>query len=525
MYINIKQEQEMPEDLKQSNGSTNERLMDKVFSFFSGDGLTDEKQNMLKAIAKELGHSRFAKFFRVRSEETDPSFSSFLFSVYKTIYPIKMFMKDEKKMAILRHLTVESCIDAGIKDTIIRLDPASLDEKIKKMPGEKLITEIQADIDLLTTQFDHAHITMVNHRYELASALGQLVRYNFPGFFKKFDSHFADGSFLFEPKFSAIKTILIVDQIGDFLTVTQPLKPEEDWNGLLNILKAIEGQELVNLEQFNTMIKTLREIHTSKILELMVQYTLRNPVWQWKHTVFRETIGEMWLETKKSEANTYIARINNTKRNSQINALTKEIFESTDLTRLDNYNVQLGEPYRKRNVEYFRYAEGLNFLKAFMEDYMEKDIRELCDLLLIRGQWTNNTMSREMSDALHKLFEAPQSMNDLDTVMSEDGADGSRLRAAMLRIDRDPTQARYVNSILTKVNTQALEIINDAAQALIIIGKHMKNLIEDTQKKHPELLINWREVNMASKEPVPQRMIQNFKKINYFVQLMHLCTQ
>jgi len=502
-----------------------EDLMDKVFSFFSGDGISDEKANMLKAIAKELGQSKYAKFFRVRSEETDPSFSSFLFTVYKTIFPIKLFMKDEKKMAMLRHLTVETCIDSNIKEIIKRLDNAALDEKAKTMSGEQLIAAINADVDLLTTQFDQTRIANINHRYELASALNQLVKFNFPGFFKKFDPHFADGSFIIEPKFPAIKTILIIEQIGEFLTVTQPLKPEEDWAGLLNVLKMIEGQELVNLEQFSAMIKMLREVHTSKILELMVQYTLRNPVWQFKHSFFKETIGDAWLDSKKTEASGYISKINNAKKANQINALTKQIFESADLVRMENYNVQHSEIYRRKNVEYFTYAEGLNYLKAFMEDYIEKEIKELCDLLLIRGQWTNNVLSKEMSEALHVLLDVPRDLADLDIVMSEDGADGSRLRAAMLRIDRDPTQARYVNSIVGKVNTQALEIINDTAQAMIVIGKHLKNLIEDLQKKHPEQLVNWREVSMASKDPLPQRMVNDFKRINYFVQLMHLCTQ
>ena len=134
-------------------------------------------------------------------------------------------------------------------------------------------------------------------------------------------------------------------------------------------------------------------------------------------------------------------------------------------------------------------------------------------------------MSREMSESLHKLLDMPADINDLDTVMGEDGADGSRLRASMLRVDRDQTQVRYINSIVSKINDDALGIINDAAQDLIVIGKHLKNLIEDVQKKHPELLINWREVTLVSKDPLTQRMIADFKKINYFVQLMHLCTQ
>jgi len=502
-----------------------EDLMDKVFSFFSSDNSNDDKQNMLKQIGKELGQNKFAKFFRVRSEETDSSFISFLFSVYKIIYPIKVFINDGRKMAKLRQMTVELCIDKNIMETVNRLDPHTLDIKVKTVPGEELIASIQSDIEKLVTQFDSAKIAAVNHRYEMTAALGQFVRYNFLGFFKKFDPHFADGSFTIEPKFPSIKTILIIDEISEFLSVTQPLKPEDDWNSFLNLLKIIDGQDLVIPDQFFNMIKTLREIHTSRILELMVQYTLRNPVWQWKHIAYNETIGENWLEVRKSEANGYIQKINSAKKTSQINALTKQIFETSDLVRLENYTVQLGEVYRKRKLEPFLYADGLNYLKAFLDDYIEKEIKELCDILLIRGQWTNNNMSREMSEALHELEESAQLIADLDLVMSEDGADGSRLHAALLRFDRDVTQARYINNIVGKNNDDAKEIINGAAQSLIIIGKHLKNLIEDVQKKHPELLVNWREINLASKEPIAQRMVVDFKRINYFIQLMHLCTQ
>jgi len=502
-----------------------EDFMDKVFSLFSGEGMTDDKQNMLKGIGKELSQNKYAKFFRVRTEEADPSFSSFLFSVYRTIYPIKLFMKDEKKMNTLRAMIVDSCIGSEIKETLSRLDIANLDKNAKIMAGEQLIEIIEDDIELLSNQFDSMHMVNVNRRYELISALNQFVKYNFNGFFKKFDPHFVDGSFSSEPKFPAIKTILIIDQIGEFLTVSQPLRPEDDWQGLLKLIKTCEGQDIVNPDQFSIMIRTLREVHTSKILELMVQFSVRNPVWQYKHSVFKETIGEAWLESRQNEAYGYISKINNAKKNSQISGLTKEIFENSELVRLDNYTVLLSEQYQKRDLEYFLYAEGLNYLKAFLDDYVLKEIKELCDILVIRGQWTNNTMSREMSESLHKLLDMPSDINDLDTVMGEDGADGSRLRASLLRVDRDQTQVRYINAIVSKNNGEALDIINEAAQELIVIGKHLKNLIEDVQKKHPELLINWREVTMVSKDPLTTRMITTFKKINFFVQLLHLCTQ
>ena len=502
-----------------------EDLMDKVFSFFSGEDISDEKQSMLKQIAKELSHCKYAKFFHLRSDEADPSFLSFLFSVYRLTYPVKKFFQDLKKVAMLKYSIIESCIDSKIKEIIGRLDYAALEKKAKTMSGEQLIAEIEKDINSLEKQFNEDKIYTVNRRYEMAAALAQFSGYNFFGFFKKFDPHFADGSFLVEPRFPAVKLILIINELEAFLTVTQPLRPEDDWAGLFNIMSKCEGQELVNIEQFTNMITMVREIHSTKIIELMVQYTLRNPVWTWKQVAFREAIGEEWLEQKKAEANAYILKINTAKKNGQISALTKQIFEATDLVRLENYTVQLSEQYRRRNLECFAYAEGLNYLKAFLDDYVIKEFKELCDILIIRGQWTNGAMSREMSEALNRLLEVPGPINQMDEALSEDGADGSRLRTSMLRVDRDQTQGRYINSIVAKNNEIALDIINHAAQDLIIIGKHLKNLIDDVQKKHPELLINWRELTLVSKDPLSQRMVTDFKRINYFVQLMHLCTQ
>jgi len=502
-----------------------EDIMDKVFSFFSGEDISDEKQNMLKQIAKDLSHCKYAKFFHTRTDEADSSFLSFLFSIYRMIYPIKKFFLDLKKVAMLKQHIIESCIDDKIKEIIGRLDYQALESRAKTTPGEKLITEIKADTNALITLFDQNKIYTADRRYEMAAALAQFSTYNFFGFFKKFDPHFADGSFIVEPRFPPVKLILIINELEAFLTVTQPLKPEDDWAGLFSIMKVCEGQDLVNIDQFTNMVTMVREIHSTKIIELMVQYTLRNPVWQWKQVTFRETIGEEWLEQKKAEANAFIQKINNAKKTGQINALTKQIFESSDLVRLENYTMQLSDQYRKRRLEYFIYAEGLNYLKAFLEDYVTKEFNELCDILIIRGQWTNGAMSREMSEALHRLLEASGPIDIMDQELSEDGPDGSRLRTAMLRIDRDSTQGRYINSIIGKNNDNALDIINHCAQDLIIVGKHMKNLIEDVQKKHPELLINWRELTLASKDPLPQRMITDFKRINYFIQLMHLCTQ
>jgi hypothetical protein len=108
----------------------------------------------------------------------------------------------------------------------------------------------------------------------------------------------------------------------------------------------------------------------------------------------------------------------------------------------------------------------------------------------------------------------------LDESLAEDGSNGPRLRGALLRVDRDKTQSRYINSIISSINEEALNIINRAVPSLIVVGKHFKMLYEDCEKKPLELIMNWKELNAVSKLPMVQRIGTVYKKLTLFVQLM-----
>ena len=130
-----------------------------------------------------------------------------------------------------------------------------------------------------------------------------------------------------------------------------------------------------------------------------------------------------------------------------------------------------------------------------------------------------------MSDGFHEVMEIVNEITQLDATLDEDGSNGPRLRGALLRVDRDKTQTRYIQSIIKTLNEEALNIINRAVPSLIVVGKHFKMLLEDCDKKHSELVMNWKELAGFSKTPISQRISAAYKKINYFVQLMILETK
>ena len=504
-----------------------EDLVEKVISFFSGENTENlsDKEVVLRERLKELAENKYARFFRSKTDEADASLGQFFYTLYKMILPIRNFMKDVAKTTRLRQIVLEAFLDASIVETVKQLSPTVLADLAKKNPPAELVKQVRSNIDKLVAEFDDNRKNRINRCYNLVMVFFQLAHFDYPTLLKKFDPNFTEGPFSGDPKFNPVRSSLIVKDLGDFLAISQNVSPDNDWKTLLKLLKSCAGEELISENQFAQILMGLRDVVNSKVLELIVQCGSKNPVWACKPRIPDEHIAEGWLDARVNKAQECISKVNETEKNKQINILLKDVFDHDELERLEYYTVAKGEVYRKRDLSRFLYARGMNYLVVFLSDYLERELHELLDILLIRGQWTNNAFSKEMSEALHQLLEMPEEILRFDAVLADDGADGSRLKASLLRIDRDRTQARYINSIIDNINETALELIERTTQQFSIVDKHLKSLVVDVQKKHPEMVVNWRELNLVSKDPLAQRIMDDSKKVGCFIELMNLCAQ
>jgi len=501
-------------------------FVDKVINFFSGDSSKlSDKELILRQRYKDLSENKYAKFFKIKTDEIDSSMGQFFYTLYKMILPLRTFMKDTEKILRLRKIVLESFLDPSVIQIVKRLNPAQIEALSKTTPPDDLTSRIQEDIDALVSKFDSRRVDGINRCYNLVMVIFQLSTFDYPTMIKFFDSDFTEGPFGGDPKFSPVKSSAPVKLLEEFLAISQEINPDSDWKTLLKLLRFCAEEELVPDAQFAQMLLGLRGVINSKVLELIIQCGSKNPIWICKPKNPDEHIAEAWLDAKVAKAQESISKINTTEKNKQIEALLKEIFYGGDLERLDYYTLSKSNNLIKRGMDGFTYAEGLNYLSLFLSEYVEKDINDLCDILLIRGQWTNISHSKEVSEAFHQLQSLSPVIMQLDESLSDEGVNGSRLKASLIRVDRDLTQERYINSIVESVNNLALELIENSIQHFSVIDKHLKNLADDIQKKHPEMIVNWRELNSVSKGPLLQTMAENHLRINHFGQLMKLCIQ
>jgi hypothetical protein len=426
----------------------------------------------------------------------------------------------------MRQLTVEAFMTKEGLELIRKLRPDSVQELVKRLEPRELSRVLREDLTALFEAFDGNRIAAMNRCFELISALIQFARFDFLSLLRRFDTDLPEGTAAYAPRFQPARGADLVEELGQFRAAIQNLEPSDAWKNALTVLKiANEGHELLPLPQWNMLVTNLRELKTSSIIDLIGQYTSKNPIWQVKYKAADALLAESWLEAKSVEVQGVIDTVLSRQRDSRIETLAIAVFGATAITKLQFYNTEISKSCITLGLDGFAYAAPLNYLFLFIEDFVTKEMQELCDILLVRGQWVNNSLSLEMSNAVHTITDVTDPIKALDSTLSDAGTRGFRFRSALTRAGKDKAQARFINHISGELDDGAIKLINAAVKGLVAVGKFMKNLLGDSQKDPSEIIINWKELGYFTKVPMSRRLTDAYKKINYFVQLMLLQTE
>ncbi|MDR2376605.1 MAG: DUF5312 family protein [Treponema sp.] len=501
-----------------------DNIINKVFSLLGKENepLSD-KDMLIKQTIRELAQNKYAKFYRVKSEEVDPSLAQYIYAIYKTIYPAQVFIDEVENSGQLKRSVIEYFMPPQAQETARKLSNEAITERAKITNPAVLVKQLEEDYRVLTTTFDGDRVIAADKCYNLITVFSRFVRFDFVSFLKKFDSAMLEGIFTAPLKFAAVRADMLTDELGTFYTAIASLNPQDDWKTAFSVLRTIKGgTDCIPYDQWTALLLNLGDLKQSKIIEYIVRHAAKNPIWDGKQQNPSVKLGAAWLEEKREDVWKQIGVITESQRSAQIEILLRAIFGEIDTTRLTYYNERTSGIYTGKGLDGFVYAAALNYLTAFLQDFFSKEIQEICDIVLIRGQWTSNTGSLQMSEGFHGALETIPSIIELDETLSEKGSNGPRLRGALLRVDRDRTQARYIASIINTIDEEALGIVKSTAAHIITVGKYMKALSDDIPKKQNELVINWKELDGYSKTPLAPRIMDAYKKINYFVQLITL---
>ena len=268
----------------------------------------------------------------------------------------------------------------------------------------------------------------------------------------------------------------------------------------------------------------LAGVGRSGLLVKIIQHIDGNPHYRPELNVHRQHIVEGYLNVLKTQVEASIQRLLKERRNQKKDQLLVSVFDTTAVQRTRHYTEATNLLFTKRNLAGFLHLDGINYLKAFLIDYFKGEVRKVVsDILIVRGDWSDTVLSKQLSDSYYTVMNVAQAVSEFDDSLGEEGELGIKLKKASGRVvERDPATAKLLRQLLQEINEQALRMINEAGQHLIVIGKVLKALIEDAEKERPEIVLNWKEIQGYSERPLAAQLGAIYKRVYFFVQLMQM---
>jgi hypothetical protein len=496
-------------------------FLEKIFSIFVSMGDPDsDKKKILKTIARDLTRSRY-KFLKPKGNEALPGLARFFFELYKVTAPAQMQLQNASGSGALRNFVIESYLTTEQMALTERLSEAYILEKSKTLDVKKLSELCQTELATFLAIFDGEKTKEIDASFNTLLSFTNFVNFDFYFLLRKFDSSIPERNFSYKPKFEAINAEYIADDLADFLEVFMTLDLEAEWERIFTALRNFRDSEIMQIDSWNKILPVSLDIRRSQTLDQIVRFVKKDPYWSIQPRYPNERIVEPYIQKLKAQVETLIHRVNAERRNAKIDEVAVQVFGTSIVVRMKNYTEKANVVFAKKMLGGYTQVTALNYLKAYLIDYFKKDIREIVDILLIRGKWTTGVQSQQLSDAYHALMEVSTTLLAFDDSVAEDTGIGAKLKQALAKSDRHKEQLKYLRTLLKDVNDQATALATKALVNLIQIGRQFKSLLEDQGKvgRH-EQIMNWKEIENIGDVSLKEHMTDAYKKIYYIVQLL-----
>ena len=489
-------------------------------NLFKSSNPEAEKKRKLKAIAKSFSKTKYHSFYRASTIEVLPPFAKLFYDIYKFVAPAQAIFKSNQNPNLYKAQVINYSLSDKQLGLLEHFDQQKIMELARTVPIQQLSTKLEEEFSIFSAEFDNERMNRTENLYKAFSALQDFCCFDYYVLLKKFTNSIQEYNFNTLPNFEKINGEYITDDLKDFCAAAYAITDENlFWNELFAFFKATQSTETITLGNWKKIVAKMKNIQQSGAFDLMIRHISGNTDYVTEIPSHYTSLIEPYMDKIQEEIRTTISKIGSQQKENKANQICEQIFGSTDFQTLHFYTVSANDTFSKKELGTYIFTEPLNYLKAFLLEYVKKDIREFFDVVVVRGQW-DASLANPMSNAYQELLKISDEITTFDNDLSEDGGSGLKIKTLLPKTAHDPGAENIINRIISDSNEQARGYLVTASQDLITIGKTLKQLIEDYSKQKSEIVHNWRELERYIDHPMKEFSIGIYKKIYLFVQLM-----
>ena len=521
----------MNDDLMQDSISEDEYLnqeegkpqsfVEKIMSLFVNNSPEAKKRRLLRDIQKILKKQKY-KFLNTKTEEALPQLAQFYYQIYKTTAVPASLISSQEYSPALKYLFIDSGLSEKQKELISRLHKDNIEKRIRENPAE--INKVKNELAVLLKSITDTQKTEVRALYRQYLVFLQFIKFDYYFLLRKFDSNFGEMDFKYKPSFIPINCEYIVDDIIETVSQIPLVLKYPDWDNVFSILSLFKsGQDIISRGEWKKVLTLINTIDKTLILNYIVKYVNKDPFYSIKSVEPDADIFDEYFVKLKTSTELVIQKIINETKNNQRDVLLKEIFGTTAVSRMKYYTESNNTVYKTKLLGGFIHIDFMNYLKAFMLDYVKKDVLRLVNYFVVKVEWKSNNFSKALSDSMDELVSLSEKIVDFDQSLASDEEVGMKLNTYMKRMTAEAKYKTDVKRILFDVNNKAVLLGQESYRNLVKVAQGLKDFLPDLEDNtRMSIIINPSVVKNEYGGNISEDIKQVYRKIYFFLRLIKL---
>jgi hypothetical protein len=477
------------------------------------------KRRRLKAIAREVRRDR-ADYYMPATDSAGPGLAKFLYTFYRDLASAQSLLEAAASSEALRSMVVESCLSQDERGLRLALSPESIKEASGVMDSRRLADKVKQDLGRFAGLFDRQRETAIDARMRDFWVLLDLVSFDYYGLLKRFDPALPRSDFLYAPSFGSADSALVSAPLKDFLEILAGVDQAAEWDALFDVLKEYRQVDPVSRDAWRKLLRTVDRLAKSDVLLNVVRLMDKEPDALIGRRDSMRRSAEEYLEKVRAQAELALQKQLASKHHTQITALIQKTFGRTPEERLVHYVVTANPGFQKRGTTGYMYAVPLNYLKIYLDDFFEAEVKSVLDLMLVKGLWGSASDSRSISENLQTALKLINELQELDDSLSDDGARGQKMKLALNKASRNKKDAYILRQVVRTVNDAAKVLLGAGAHALVALGKVLKALIDDFGSPKSVMVQNWRDLDLVADRLLRERLVAAYTRLYNLMQLL-----
>ena len=475
----------------------------------------------IRKLKKTLGSNRYKRFYQPKNRELAPAAATFFYDIYRAVSAAQMNWIGVSASPSFKNLVVEHFVPPDVLEKLNGLAAEQLAKRIRLDNIREVTRKAREDFQAFARAISRETAEAVDSCCYYAQVFEQFAAFDYYFLLKKFGTSLREYMVSENPVFTWAKGALVSGELKDYLYVSIPLDPKQDWALIFRLFTNANGIDAVRTEHWYSVLTEVQDVNSSRILEYIIRHIDANPDWTPTSFQGREPIMNLWLDARRKELDATLEQLVRDQRSAQVGELSRQLFGEEPDPLLGYYTPLAGEFFTGKGFVGFVHAEGLNYLAVFIAIF-EREIRELCELLVIRAVYASISRPQPLTDQSAILTDLAQQISLFDESLQNDGKWGYRLYQAIIRSGQDRMMFRSIQDTLHLINEEAQIFLVTGSQTFAVIQDAIIAARRDYESEQPQLVLNWQGLELAASRPLGEWLAVSAEKLTLFGGMMSL---